>query len=255
VPDKILVISEHNQWVAKLERILQEQSVWVDRVRTPLEGLNVFDSYRYDLVLFELNSASPAGTALLRAISGLSTVPVIVLSGEVGEAGRKKILDAGPHYFLPNPPGMGELLASIKGALQRISRKIDVTSAASPSQPSLPTKQEEDDLISGLPLVQGELTLDHLCRSIRMGPRERDLAHPEYQILKLLMLNERKPVSNQDILQSLYGPDAPPDTRVVNVYMARLRAKLRDISGGKEPISTIRGVGWVFRTPLSRAQS
>jgi two-component system KDP operon response regulator KdpE len=255
VPDKVLLISENSQWVAKLEGILHGQSIWVDRVRTPLEGLNVFNSYRYDLVLFELNSPSSAGTALIRAISGLSRVPVIVVSGESDGSGRKEILNAGPHYFLPNPPGMGELLASISGALTRMPRETNVTSAAFRSDPSQLRKHEEDDLSGSLPLVRGELTLDHLCRSIRMGPRERGLTHAEYRILRHLMLNERKPVSNEDLLELFYGGEAPPETRVIKVYMARVRAKLRDVTDGEEPIATIRGVGWVFRTSIRFAQT
>jgi DNA-binding response OmpR family regulator len=84
-----------------------------------------------------------------------------------------------------------------------------------------------------------------------MAATERDLTHAEFQLLKLLMLNERKPISNADILQLFFGKDVPAETRVVNVYMARIRAKLREISGGEEPITKIRGLGWVFRAPLS----
>jgi DNA-binding response OmpR family regulator len=103
------------------------------------------------------------------------------------------------------------------------------------------------------PRLKSALTLDPLCSSVRMGTSEVALTSAECQILKLLMMNERRCVTREQILELLHGQGEPSTTRLPQVYMSRLRLKLRRLCGEDEPIANIKGSGWVFRAPLPRA--
>jgi DNA-binding response OmpR family regulator len=218
--------------------------------------LDSFDSKTCHVVIINLGSEYKKELVLVRSISWLSNVPVIAISSHA--ECLVEVLDCGAHYVLPNPPEVVELLACAKAALRRSKRENGLCFDVLPSPEKLLLEQEEPDgqisegdAVTLSPLVRGDITLDPRCRSVRTGAGEILLPDFEYRLLKFLMLNERKRISKDQILELFYGNGASPDPRTAHVYMSRVRLKLRKLCGEDEAIATIKGAGWVFRAPTS----
>ena len=64
-----------------------------------------------------------------------------------------------------------------------------------------------------------------------------------------LAINDERLVSKADILRVLYGDDEPRETKVVDVYISRIRQKLKAMTGDDDLILNRRGLGWIFRRP------
>jgi OmpR family response regulator RpaB len=70
----------------------------------------------------------------------------------------------------------------------------------------------------------------------------------EFNLLQLLLANKGKGLARTTILDNIWGytPERYTDTRVVDVYISRLRSKIEKDSGNPDLILTVRGVGYTF---------
>jgi two-component system response regulator PhoP len=75
------------------------------------------------------------------------------------------------------------------------------------------------------------------------------LTEGEYTVLRVLVANHDATVSKPVILEALYGEDDARETKIVDVYISRIRQKLRQTEGGDDLIQNFRGRGWSLRTP------
>lgn len=95
----------------------------------------------------------------------------------------------------------------------------------------------------------GALILDPVDNSASLGGARAKLNAPEFKVLQRLAGRPGETVSRVELLNDLYGAAAPAETNVVDVYVSRVRAKLRSLPGGDDLIGNVRGVGWRFRLP------
>lgn len=260
---KALLVSTDKSWMKLVQDAFKNDNISCARADSASEGLNAFNSKKHDIAILEFRDLCQMWRALLRAICTLSDVPVIVLSSMVTEAHRIEVLDAGASHVLDSTSPMGELLACTKAALRRTRSRKKVPGAIPTAEHSNISEKKEKELetlqaagkrATRLSLVRGGLKLDPSCSSVKMGTSEVALTSAECQILRLLMMNERRCVTREQILELLHGQVAPSKTRLPQVYMSRLRLKLRRLCGEDEPIANIKGSGWVFRSPLPRAK-
>jgi DNA-binding response OmpR family regulator len=196
------------------------------------------------------------GAALLRAISQISRTPVIVILATAIEAIKIEALNAGADFVLSVPFSIKELASCARCAMRRVPAKKRPNSALDESQPAAASRTagRASTMIRTrrpLPLVRGNLTLDPLRSCVRLGSEETDLTVSEYRVLELLMLNERRIVTRNQILGLFYQEPGVKKTRIAQVYMSRVRLKLRALCGEEEAIANIKGAGWVFRAPSS----
>ena len=104
--------------------------------------------------------------------------------------------------------------------------------------------------LSGLDL--GSIKIDTNKRQVYKGNERIRLTGMEFSLLELLVGRSGKPFSRSEILQEVWGftPAHHVDTRVVDVHVSRLRAKLEDDPSNPELILTERGMGYFFRRIL-----
>jgi OmpR family response regulator RpaB len=98
-------------------------------------------------------------------------------------------------------------------------------------------------------LVLGDLRVDvNKRQAFRAGERIR-LTGMEFNLLELLISRSGEPISRLDILEHVWGykPERSSDSRVVDVHISRLRAKLEDDPDQPELILTARGLGYMFQ--------
>ena len=96
-------------------------------------------------------------------------------------------------------------------------------------------------------LVSEHPTLDHDPRDVARAGAPIDLTATEYRLLRYLMLNPRRVLTREQILNHVWDYDFGGDARVLETYVSYLRKKLD--AHGPGLIQTVRGVGYALRAP------
>ena len=97
-------------------------------------------------------------------------------------------------------------------------------------------------------LQAGDLELDLLKRAVLLNGKPVELQPREFQLLEFLMRNADRVVTRTMLLESVWDFHFDPKTNIVETHISRLRSKLSQ-RGGAELIYTVRGAGYVLRTP------
>jgi two-component system KDP operon response regulator KdpE len=189
----------------------------------------------FDGVLLDLGLPDCEGEELLPRLREMSSIPIIVVSGRGTERDKIEALDRGADDFVAKPFLPGELLARIRAALRRHGqaerRTVAVDAARQPSR-------------------AGAMILDPVDNIASLGGAHAKLNAPEFKVLQRLASRPGETVSRVELLNELYGAAAPAETNVVDVYVSRVRAKLRGLPGGDDLIRSVRGIGWSFQVPV-----
>ena len=191
------------------------------------EGLRAIEVRRPSLVLLDLVLEDSSGLELLdrvRSADGLASridpeLPVIVLTGRTTEADRVRGFARGADDYLVKPFHYGELLGRVRAVLRRANGRPQ----------------------RGLMRV-GELTLDPVTRSVRLGGRPVYLSAKEFSLLQALAEDPRRVWSKNELLRDVWGYVSIGQTRTVDAHACRLRRKLG--GSGRTWIVNVRGVGY-----------
>jgi len=155
-----------------------------------------------DIVVLDLGLPDLDGLDLIAGLRGWSEVPIIVLSARSTEAEKVEALDAGANDFLTKPFGIAEFMARLRAAL-RVSGPHDAAAV----------------------LETPDFTLDLIARRARIGSHDVRLTATEWQIVRLLARNPGRLVTQQQILERVWGLTNVKNN-YVRVYLASIRRKL-----------------------------
>lgn len=213
---QVLIVDDDRELVSLMESFLSEQGFAVAAAHDGPSGLDAALSGVHDLLLLDVMMPGFDGFELLRRLRGSSDMPVLMLTARTDPRSRVQGLDGGADDYLPKPFDPMELAARIRAILRRY-RRLDETAAAQ------------------------RLRVDTAARRVLLDGRDIDVTGIEFEILDLLARNSGKVVSRDDLMQRLYGREASPFERAIDVHISHLRRKL-DAPG--IAIRTIRGVGY-----------
>lgn len=221
---RVLVVDDEPQIRRFLDISLRAQGYAVAAVDTGTEALRAIAAGNADLVILDLGLPDQDGLDVLKALRGVSPVPVIVLTVRASEAEKVKVLDAGANDYVTKPFGIQELMARVRALLRRQHPQPDA------------------------PLVfdDGRLRVDTTLRSVMLDGHALPLARKEYALLALLVRNSGRVVTQAQILRELWGPLHERDTHYLRVLVGKLRQKLDDDPASPRWILTEPGVGLRF---------
>jgi two-component system OmpR family response regulator len=149
--------------------------------------------------------------------------PVIVISAKQAVDDKVSCLNLGCDDYLTKPFAFSELLARINAIMRRNVRAGESTR-----------------------LVQADVSVDLLKRTVTRAGRPVDLKSKEFSLLVYLMENAGQVVTRSMIMKKVWGYDFDPGTNIIDVYVCQLRDKL-DREGEPRLIHTVRGSGYVFK--------
>lgn len=230
---RILIVEDDKALLSTLRDILKLEGYATDAAATGADAVALFNDHSFNLVLLDLHLPDAEEGELLGKLRSLSDIPILVVSGMNSEADRIAALDAGADDFVSKPFLPGELLARIRAALRRYA----------------PIAEESERR----PITVGAFSLDPLDRTASFAGNVTQLGEVEHKVLRMLVAAPGDLVSKAAILEMLYGDEPNPETKIVDVYMSRLRHKLRDISEGRDFIANVRGQGWRFDVGAAQA--
>jgi two-component system, OmpR family, KDP operon response regulator KdpE len=178
------------------------------------------------LIILDLGLPDIQGHELLRMIRARNdAVPIVVLSSRGDEAGKVQALDLGADDYLTKPFGMDELLARMRAALRH----------------QLQAHGERPVFRSG------DLSVDLVRRTVKVGAREVKLSPKEYDLLRALVQHAGKVLTHRFLLKELW--DEMTDAQYLRVYVRQLRQKIEADPERPHFVLTETGVGYRLRAP------
>jgi two-component system KDP operon response regulator KdpE len=212
----ILIADDDSALLDTVSMLLEASGYEVHTASSAAEALERWPRVHPDLVIVDLHMPG-GGMDLVTAISGHTSTPVIVLSGDVDETVKVMALDAGAEDYVTKPFSAAELLARVRVALRRTEPDIQ-------------------------PIRVGALTLTETDLRVSAGTSTVKLTPTEFDLLKAMALSGTF-VTTSDLLNEVWGPAYRTELEYVRVYVLRLRAKLDSI-GMSNAIESRPGLGY-----------
>ncbi len=201
---------------------------------TGREALEKFENEKPDLVLLDIMLPELNGLEVLRRIRATSMVPVILETARGETIDKINGLNLGADDYIPKPFEIEELLARINALFRRVN---------------FGKSQETSSSIKNL-----TLNLDRMSFSIKNDKKQDEgdedkvevqLSKTEFLFLKLLIENQGKVFSRQQIIDEIWGVGHYIDENTVDVYVGYLRSKISEYTKD-EYIRTVRGAGYMM---------
>ncbi len=214
---KILIIDDDLYIGNLLEEILKKERYQVFRAYSGTEAILFVSNQKPDLILLDLMLPGLSGEEVL---SRIRDIPVIVISAKLDVDDKVNVLLGGAVDYITKPFDTKELLARIAVHLR-----------------------EETRLFKGNGLRFNDIVLHVDTRTVSVAEREVRLTRTEYAILKILIQNQERVVTQSALLDQS-SSDTPHCTESsLKIHISNLRKKLRNI-GNKDYIQAIWGIGF-----------
>ncbi|PPF43465.1 MtrAB system response regulator MtrA, partial [Rathayibacter rathayi] len=183
-------------------------------------ALEAFRRGRPNLVLLDLMLPGIDGIEVCRAIRAESGVPVIMLTAKSDTSDVVQGLESGADDYMVKPFDPKELVARIKTRLRPATAVANAT------------------------LQVGDLSLDVAGHEVRRGETRIGLTPLEFDLLLALASKPQQVFTREMLLEQVWGYHYKADTRLVNVHVQRLRAKVEKDPDDPHIVMTVRGVGY-----------
>ena len=179
----VLVIEDEAPLRRALRIFLEAHDYAVVLAASGREGLDLAAREHPDVIILDLGLPDMDGVSVAAALRGWSTVPIVVLSARDAEPVKVAALDAGADDYVTKPFGMNEFLARLRAALRRAA----------------PTEQERV-------ITTEDFSIDLGAKQIHRDSSEVHLTPTEWQIVEALARHRGKLVTQQQLLQQVWGP-------------------------------------------------
>src|SRR2546421_6358996 len=224
---QILIVDDDSRVTGALRRTLAYEGYQVSVAGNGEQALMVARTKPPDLVILDLMLPGIDGLEVCRRLrSAGDSIAVLMLTARDAVVDRVAGLETGADDYLVKPFALEELLARVKALLRR-HNPSDIAREA---------------------LLFEDLELDMATRQARRGDRRLDLSTTEFELLALFLRNPRIVLTRSLLMERIWGNDFEGGPNVLEVYIGHLRSKLEQ-NGEKRLIQTIRGAGYVLRTP------
>ena len=217
-----IVIVEDNKGVANgIAYVLRDEGHAVDLIFDGAEADQFLRDDSADVVVLDVNLPNLSGIDVLKRMRARKDLrPVLMLTARTAIGDKIEGLDAGADDYLAKPFDMAELIARLRALMRRVG--------------ATPVKSH----------TIGPLSFDLTARQVIGPDGSIDLPRREMAIFEALLMAQCRMLSKQALLDKAYGTGAEVEEQVVEVYISRLRKRLRpfDIE-----IKVQRGLGYTMQ--------
>ena len=224
---KVLVVDDEKLIVKGIRFSLEQDGMEVDCAYDGEEALNMAKANEYDMILLDIMLPKMDGFEVCQAIREFSDMPIVMLTAKGDDMDKILGLDYGADDYITKPFNILEVKARIKAIMRR---------TAGPRE-----KKEVSSIVE-----KGGLRLDCDSRRLFISGREVNLTAKEFDLLELLVKNENKVYSRENLLGLVWGKDYPGDVRTVDVHVRRLREKIETNPSEPKYVHTKWGVGYYY---------
>ena len=224
MPTKVLIVEDDGNIAELLHLYLEKEGFDTQVAADGGKGVELFRSFRPDLVLLDIMLPVMDGWSVLRKIREGDKTPVIMLTAKGELSDKVQGLEGGADDYIVKPFEMKEVLARIHAVLRRYGAE----------EGGGEKKLSFDKLVINLDSY--ELLVD--------GKRV-DTPPKELELLYHLAASPNRVFTRNQLLDEVWGFDYFGDSRTVDVHIKRLREKLEGVSD-QWSLKTVWGVGYKF---------
>lgn len=219
---RILVVEDERVLCDAIARSLRNLDYSVDCSYDGRQALEILAVESFDLVVLDLNLPHADGMTVLKTLrKDDRETKVLILSARCEVADKVAGLDAGANDYLTKPFHLDELAARIRSLTLR--------------------RFTQDDVV----LTCGSLCFNTKLRMATVGDEVLSLTRKEMGILEYLMLNQGRPISQEELIEHVWDGSVNSFSNSVRVHISSLRKKLR-CALGHDPIRNRIGEGYVM---------
>lgn len=222
---KILIVDDDTNISELISLYLNKEGYDTKEVADGKVALQVFESYKPDLVLLDIMLPGADGYDVCKEIRKKNRTPIIMLTAK-GEVFDKVLgLELGADDYMVKPFDPKELIARVKAVLRRNTQPL-----------------EEEKVKNRI--VLDNLIIDKDNYSVTYEGNLVELPPKELEVLYFLASHPKQVFTREQLLDKIWGYDFVGDTRTVDVHIKRLRDKFE--GDHTWSIKTVWGVGYKF---------
>jgi two-component system cell cycle response regulator CtrA len=224
----ILIVEDDDLIAESIAMALEDEGTFYHITSTVDEGLSAVREGQYDAVVLDINLPDGDGFQFAKAIQRSQIITsILVVSGRASVTDKVVALHSGADGFLTKPFDRQELIANLTAIIRRANGHSDNK------------------------IVTGPIIVDLSKHEVMMGENRLDLTSKEYRILELLSLRKGSTLGKSHFVSHLYGGIDEPVSKIIDVFICKLRRKLIESTGGDNYIHTVWGQGYVLRDVAS----
>jgi two-component system cell cycle response regulator CtrA len=214
---RVLLIEDDSATAQSIALILRSDGHVCEIADLGAQGLEVGLAFDYDVIVLDLMLPDISGYDVLSKLRAARVhTPILILSALSGPEHKAKGQHLGANDYMTKPFHKGKLVTCLQALVDSPTAMVSVN-----------------------------LT----DRTVEVAGRPVHLTDKEFDVLKLLWLHRGTALSKQQILTHIYDGKRRPGSKIVDVFVCRLRKKLARAAGGKTYIETIRGEGYLIPRP------
>ncbi|MFA6191423.1 MAG: response regulator transcription factor [Sulfurimonas sp.] len=216
----VLMIEDDNELAQLLKMRLKKDNIEVTIALTPLEGLTLFQTNSYDLLVLDLSLPQMDGMQICSLIRQESDIPIIISSARSDIRDKMMGFSRGADDYIPKPYDSQELIFRIEAIMRRI-------------HPTLPKKSTPFEIDEERHEISRNSTLLHLTQA-------------EYDIVAYMIKKDRFVIAREELLLNIGSIRYESSLKSIDVIIGRIRQKIGDDPKNPRYIVSVRGVGYKF---------
>jgi two-component system OmpR family response regulator len=216
----VLMIEDDVELAQLLKSRLYRDEIEVTIAATPLEGLSLFQTNIFDLLVLDLSLPQMDGMEICRLIRQESPIPIIISSARSDIRDKMMGFSRGADDFLPKPYDPQELIFRIDAIMRRL-------------HPTMNKKLSPFEVDEERHEISRDGTLLRLTQA-------------EYDIISYMIQKERFAISREELLMNIGSIKYESSLKSIDVIMGRIRQKIGDDPKNPRYIVSVRGIGYKF---------
>jgi two-component system, OmpR family, KDP operon response regulator KdpE len=222
----ILVVDDEAQIRRVLQATLLHAGYDVIEAKNGQEAIEMVIRERPDLILLDINLPDMSGLQACSNIRLSFEGPIIMITVRNSEQDKIVAFDSGADDYVVKPFTIGELLARIRAALRRFTSEKSLSKIETP-----------------------KLTIDLERRIVDVRGQRVHLTPKEFDVLRVLVIQQGKALTHKRLLQTVWGPDHAGETENLRVVINQLRKKIEKDPAHPRYILTEPWLGYRFQLP------
>lgn len=221
----VLIVEDDISLRETVQLYIEREGLLVLSADNGTDGIVQIQRFRPSLVVLDIMMPDLDGFQVCQQVRAAGCfVPILMLTARVEESDRLKGLAIGADDYLTKPFSAKELIARVKSLLRRAYsvgyRDVSHTSG---------------------------IVVDCFQRQAFLNGELLDLRGKEFDLLSQFVESPGRAYSREDLLERIWGYDFEGDSRIVDVYIRKLREKIELDPAHPDYIQTVWGVGYRFK--------
>lgn len=229
--NKILILDDEDPIRQFMKINLDYQGYQTVEASSGEEALRIFEEEKPAVAILDIMLPGISGYEVCEKIRDKSPMTgIIMVSAKSQDIDKILGLEKGADDYIIKPFNPQELILRVKSLMRRVNLN--------------PAGESSDEVKS---LTDGPFTLDIYSKTFFKNDQEIDVTPTEFTILEYFIKNKGKAMTRDEIMKVTWGDNYSNDTKIVDVNIRRIRAKIEENPAKPEYIETVWGTGYRWK--------